>query len=1179
MYLKSLILKGFKSFADRSVISLEPGITAVVGPNGSGKSNISDSVLWVLGERNAKNLRGQAMEDVIFAGSSARKPQGLAEVNLVLDNTDGTLPVDFSEVSITRRMYRSGESEYLINGASCRRMDVLDVLHDSGLGTGTHSIISQGHLSGILESKPEDRRALIEEAAGVLKHKQRKAKSERKLEKMDGHLARVKDITAEVERQIKPLERKAKRALAYQDLSVELADLNLRLAVDDLRVLQRQWDGIVSREAECDQRMGGLHKAIGAAEDEVERLQNELESHTADVGRRADLHRRTQSVAERTDSTVLLFHERKRSMQSYITEMQLRVEGDERKAGDLLRQRNEAAEALASTQTAEAAAAEKLESARTRAQQAGETRRHMESAIGQVTHDRQSALAEREEVRARQARTMEVLSSNRAHQKLIGAHADEITQQLESARQAAQQAQQAAEETRSALDRASAQSEAARAADAEAFALRADARQAADAAREEAMQAAAEAAALEELERARDEANPLLSWLLDNQDAWEKRCRPLIELIDVPDDLSDTVELLLGADIAALVVDDVKAAEEVADRLAGVDASGSVCLVPQRESGREMPKAPAGTARLADLVRGEGARGAIECLLGDVLVCDSAQQARSVAAQVPSSCCATRDGFVVWPGGKVTYARKASDQVSLLARHRSLDEARQRLKSAAAARQSADERLQQAEESLRAAQAESLKASQSLAELQGKSQSAEAEQKRSADNLEALERESASLDEQRAAAASALAQAEPDAKQLEERLAELNERIDAAKEDLDAKRAAFAPARREAEDAETALSQAKLESATCTERATYASRMLLAREQEIEQARSQGVRAREVIAAKQAALERIDPLIAVFNRLSDAAKRRVQSIEEQTAASQSSSSGMHDAINAARAAARKAHDDYDAANARLGDVRVEKGRMEMQVESAISTITVDCATPLETALELPELEERQECEASAFKLQRRITNMGTINPDAAVEYEQLKERYDYLAGQLDDMLAARRSLAKIVSVIDARMKDDFVDTFNQVDANYREIFSALFPGGSGSLSLVDPDDPENTGVEVNAQPHGKRILKMSLMSGGERSLTAMALLFAVYKTRSTPFYILDEVEAALDDTNLRRLLAYLDSMRDHTQFIMITHQRRTMEMADVLYGISMQADGVTKVVSQRLEHALQHAEG
>ncbi len=258
MYLKSLVLKGFKSFADRSVLSMEPGITAIVGPNGSGKSNISDAVLWVLGERNAKNLRGQAMEDVIFAGSSGRGGAGLAEVDLVLDNSDGTLPVDYDEVAITRRMYRNGESEYLINGTVARRMDVLDILHDSGLGTGTHSIISQGSLDSILQSKPEDRRALIEEAAGVLKHKQRKAKSERKLANMDQHLLRARDVVGEVARQLGPLERKAKKARTYQELAVQQADLSLRIAVDDLRQLQGQWDAAQAREAELAAQMEEL---------------------------------------------------------------------------------------------------------------------------------------------------------------------------------------------------------------------------------------------------------------------------------------------------------------------------------------------------------------------------------------------------------------------------------------------------------------------------------------------------------------------------------------------------------------------------------------------------------------------------------------------------------------------------------------------------------------------------------------------------------------------------------------------------------------------------------------------------------------------------------------------------------------------------------------------------------
>ena len=333
-----------------------------------------------------------------------------------------------------------------------------------------------------------------------------------------------------------------------------------------------------------------------------------------------------------------------------------------------------------------------------------------------------------------------------------------------------------------------------------------------------------------------------------------------------------------------------------------------------------------------------------------------------------------------------------------------------------------------------------------------------------------------------------------------------------------------------------------------------------------------------MLGLKAASVKRADALLGVFSLLTAGIQRRVRILDEAVSASQSSTSTVHADAAAARDDARKAHDDYDAASERAAQVRVDKSRLEVQVEAAVNAVVVDLETPLDHVENLPQLENRAEIEDEVLRLERRIKSMGTINPDAAAEYAELKERYDYLAGQLADVESARRSLARIVRVIDARMKDDFARTFDQVNANFNEVFGVLFPGGTAHLSLVDPDDIENSGVEVTAQPRGKRLTKMMLMSGGEKSLTALALLFAVYKTRTTPFYILDEVEAALDDTNLRRLMGYIDTLRESTQLIMITHQRRTMEMADVLFGVSMQADGVTQVISQKLERALEMAE-
>lgn len=1178
MHLKSLVLKGFKSFADRSTMSFEPGITAIVGPNGSGKSNVSDSVLWVLGERNAKNLRGQAMEDVIFAGSSARKPVSVAEVDLVLDNSDGTLPVEYSEVAITRRMYRSGESEYLINGTPARRMDVLDILHDTGMGTGTHSIISQGNLSEILRSKPEDRRMLIEEAAGVLKHKQRKQKSERKLEQMDTHLARVTDIVSEVERQVRPLERKAKRALQYKDLAAELAELSLTLAVDDLRLLQKNWDALLAREEELVGSIDALRTEISTAEELAEELQMKLQTQSEDAGAVAVQYRRASAASDKLDSQILLLHEKKRSAQNYLAEMSTSFEGDEAGTSELEARRSEAQAAAQVAKGEAEAAAAALEVEQTHFDEVEAKRKDLQDSLDEIIQTRREALNELEAVRAKQAATQEVLAENRANEQLLGSHATQIQERMTGLHTALSGAKGAHEQTQSSLIAAREAAEVARNAVTSAFTARDAARARMDQLREERGIHSAEVRSLEELERTRRDANGLLSWVLDNEESLHAKVSSLIDEIKVPRELEAVVDALLGRDVAALFVEDTEAAASLVARLASVDEAGSVTLLP-RVGMQKRVSVPQGADRLIDkLTISESAHGAAQALLGDVVLCATPAEAVALVRANPGLCAATRDATIVWPNGKITRTHTSGEEVGGLSGKRSLDEARRALAETEKAFEEATAEYTRCEEELRRAQSESLSATQNQAELQGAADSATAELERAQVAYDALLAEQQQLAEAQARARAALEAAEPDAAELAKRHTELTEAVDAGKLAMDEKRAALVLLTADVEASSTKLADLRVRAATAQERSDYATRVLQAREQDIASANEAQLRRAAGIERRRSVMQRIDPVIATLEKLVAAAAVRTKQLEEAASSTQNSSVGLHARINEARTQARNAHETYDTTNGQLADVRVEKGRMEMQVEAAIQTITEECATPLETALELPELENRSEIEEQAFKLQRRIKNMGTINPDAAAEYEALKARYDYLVAQLADMQAARRSIAKIVRVIDARMKDDFVQTYDTVNENFKEIFQVLFPGGSGELTLVDPDDPENTGVEVNAQPHGKRILKMSLMSGGEQSLTALALLFAVYKTRATPFYILDEVEAALDDTNLRRLCAYLDSMRSDTQFIMITHQRRTMEMADVLYGISMQSDGVTRVMSQRLDRALELAE-
>ncbi len=1184
MYLKSLVLKGFKSFADRSVMTLEPGITAIVGPNGSGKSNISDAVLWVLGERSAKNLRGQAMEDIIFSGSAARKAVSVAEVDLVLDNTDGTLPVEFDEVVITRRMYRSGESEYLVNGVVARRLDVLEILHDTGLGTGTHSIISQGSLDSILQSRPEDRRALIEEAAGVLKHKQRKEKSARKLEKMDIHLSRVRDVAAEVSRQLGPLERKAKRAKAYELASAELADLKLAVAVDDLRALQEQWNAVCAAEAQVGEEVESSRASVNAAEQKVNDFQELMKRESEDAGELAKRQRRVNNLVERLDSAEMLVRERRRAALGYEADMRSSLETAAARREEAIRELSAASAQLEEARSASAAADGRASELAERKAQAEARLKDTEEALRDVEARIRACESEADQANRALSQAQEGLSNGLAHMKLVEARKLELNSNLDHAREEHAKADEAAKAAREQLAALEAREAQAQADTVACFEGRDEARRHYEEVRENRSLLDSEMKAIEQSIRASREDDPALMWLIDHAADFEGGLDSVSSTVKVKRDYESLVESLLGEDLSALSVEGADRVADVAQALAAGRLAGDVSVIMR--SGAHQNKVSAaracstGQALIDHLDYPESMAQAIESLLGDVVICESREAALKAQADDEQGLrFASVDGFAVWPTGKVRIYGTADERdTGLLARERRLDDVRKQFKASERDFAQAEKACDAAEEAYRTAQAKSLKLSQDLASHKGVCASADAEETRCANRVAAIARELSDIDTQFETASKTVEDLRPDvesAKELIDQLAEQRASLMISREELVEK---AAPLRVEAERAAEELAEAKLACATINERRTYAERIVVARERDVASVDEQTLESKRSLFIKAASAERGRAVIDVLERIAERLQRQARLVDEAVDASESAASSVHaDAANA-RSAARAARDVYDEANARMAQIRIEKSRLEVQVEAAVNVVVRDCATPLDIAEQLPKLENRNEVEDDIFRLERRIKNMGTINPDAAEEYEALKERYDFLAGQLADMEAARRSLNRIVRVIDERMRDDFVKTFDEVNENFNEVFSLLFPGGTAHLSLEDPDDVENSGVEVTAQPRGKRLTKMMLMSGGEKSLTALALLFAVYKTRTTPFYILDEVEAALDDTNLRRLISYIDTLRLNTQLIMITHQRRTMEMADVLFGVSMHADGVTKVISQKLERALEDAE-
>jgi len=1175
VHLTSLILKGFKSFADRSVLSLEPGVTVVVGPNGSGKSNISDAVLWVLGEQSAKSLRGQAMEDVIFAGSSARQAVGVAEVDLVLDNSDGTLPLEFTEVTITRRMYRSGDSEYLINQAPARLMDVQDLLHDSGLGRDTHSIISQGRLDEILNSRAEERRTLIEEAAGVLKHKKRKERALRKLSGLDAHLERARDISAEIDRQLRPLERQANKAATHADLVTELRDIDASLAVDDLRRLQSQWDEIAHKEKEADADIELSRYRLAEKERELEKFQALLEEKGLFVGDLSEQRRRMQSILERLDAGLLLLEEKGKNLVSRLSDLRAKLHQSETRAASRGGELERLSAERGDTDGRLKALYGQLNELRREAEAGRKARMLADEELARLGSELRRSRKLLEDDRAAAGKAEQALAASSLEQELLAERASQIQEQRHgsqatlSARRSRLEALQA-QIARSRRDIALADS------DVDKRVRVLDSRRRELETRREALAAArAEARGLEEVDRAFASASPALAWAISKERELPGLIGPFAEVIRAPENHETLVERLLGADLFGLLVEDHQAAARIAAALSTA-TEGEVALIPR--AGMRAPSrgtAVTGRRLFDELTYDKRDREAVEALLGDVYLVDSVEDAIAAsAADKTGARFATVEGAVVWPNGKLTLGTQVADTEGVLTRKRRINELADEIAAVTAQVGDAESTASSAEEALSLAQQDALELSQKMAALTGEHDSLLEEVGR-------LEQQLTSLDNEAAGVARRVAEIEERTSKDRPQIAQIAERIEKCQADIDRldEEVAVASEQRDARFREESavserLSACQVEIATVSEREVHLKRQVNTITAELKELDETVIRSRETEQALELLRERIQPVHDLYLALQDRADHWAVKLRDRARFEQADSESLRSTIHGAQDAVRAVQGEIDAKNEAMSDLRVGKGQLEIQVNQAVRRIVEELGLPLETALAAPAVEDRPQTEDRAHALRKKIANLGPVNPVAMEEFESLRARRDFMNGQIVDLDSSRKALSKVVAAIDRKMKDRFLETFEQVDKHFQQIFGILFPGGTAQLQLTEPEDPETTGVEVVAQPRGKKLAKMTLMSGGEKSLTALALLFAVYRTRPCPFYILDEVEAALDDTNLRRFVAFVDSMRHHTQFIVVTHQRRTMEMADVLYGVSMQADGVSKVVSQKLDREI-----
>ncbi|ORB44071.1 chromosome segregation protein SMC [Mycobacterium persicum] len=1191
MYLKSLTLKGFKSFAAATTLRFEPGITAVVGPNGSGKSNVVDALAWVMGEQGAKTLRGGKMEDVIFAGTSSRAPLGRAEVTVTIDNSDNALPIEYTEVSITRRMFRDGASEYEINGSSCRLMDVQELLSDSGIGREMHVIVGQGKLDEILQSRPEERRAFIEEAAGVLKHRKRKEKALRKLDAMAANLARLTDLTTELRRQLKPLGRQAEVARRAATIQADLRDARLRLAADDLVGRRAERAAILDAE-------NAMRREHDEAAARLSVAAEELAAHEAaltELSRRAEAVQHTwfglSALAERVGATVRIASER---AQHLDVEPLTSADTDPGKPEQLEAEAEQVAAAEQQLLAELAAARTRLDAART--ELAGRERQAAEADRAHLAAVR--AEADRREGLARLAGQVETMRAR------VESTDDSVARLSERIEEAAARAQQARAEFEAVQGRVGELDQGEVGLD-EQHERTVAALRLADQRVAELQVAERDAERRVASLRARIDA---LSVGLDRKDgaAWLARNHggagvlgPIAQLVKVRPGYEAALAAVLGAAADALAVDGPGAARAAVSALKEADGGRAALVLSDWPApDNPAPPLPGGARWALDLIEAPPRwRGAITAMLSGVAVVNDLAEALDLVAVGPQLRAVTTDGDLVGAG----WVSGGSDRrPSTLEITSEIDKARSELAAAEAQVAHLSAALSGALTEQAARQDSADQALAALNESDATISATYEQLGRLGQDARAAEEEWTRLLRQREELEAGRAQTLEEVIELETRLrnAQQTQHVQAAEPSTAAARQAIAAATESARAVEV---EARLAVRTAEERANAVRgradslRRAAAAEREARLRAQQALEARLRSAAVAAAVAesgrllagRLNRVVAAASHLRDelAAERRqrlaaVAAVREETNTLSARVAALTDSLH---------RDEVADAQAAMRIEQLEHMVLEqfgMAPADLIAEYGPEVPLP-PTELEMAEFEQARERgeqvvapapmpfdrvtqERRAKRAERDLAELGRVNPLALEEFAALEERYNFLSTQLEDVKAARKDLLDVVADVDARILQVFSDAFVDVEREFRVVFGSLFPGGEGRLRLTAPDDMLTTGIEVEARPPGKKVTRLSLLSGGEKALTAVAMLVAIFRARPSPFYIMDEVEAALDDTNLRRLLGLFEQLRDRSQLIIITHQKPTMEVADALYGVTMQGDGITAVISQRM---------
>jgi chromosome segregation protein len=1150
VFLKSLTMKGFKSFADTTVLEFEPGVTVVVGPNGSGKSNVVDAVAWVLGAQGPTTVRSGKMEDVVFAGTSDRPALGRAEVSLVIDNSSRSLPIEFSEIKVTRTLYRSGDSEYSMNGVPCRLLDIQELLSDAGVGRQQHVIVAQGQIEQVLNARPEDRRMIIEEAAGVLKFRRRKERAERRLAATEANVTRLQDLQREVRRQLRPLEKQADAAKRHGDVVEELRTLRLYLTGKKLKALEAAQSSAKeqSRDLDAEQvrlrgELAGLDIEIGASEAQL--------AEGGDQG--LDLLPRVESLRERCRGLIALVNERSRTTERdrgllVAEDVALTLKAElSRLATELIAFNNR--DGVIERQLEELALVEAeldiegrslddeaplvgLDAAKRAAEVRGE--------LGPLRAGVERVVAEHDGLAPR---VNQVASQIRDADRRL----DELQSRLSSASGAEADRVQLVDKDQGEVDNAVG---------------------AIDALTEEQQLALKEEGAwrarADALELAIEDARARSG--LQKIEEIEGVLGVLGELIQVESGWEPAVEAAIGGALASVVVEDVQTARIALQRLRESDSAGSILAL----------KAPNPTLGLPNIGqplrhRVSTRHAAIDPLL-DVLLEDAVcvsgdwSEAIDLAVEQPGLTVVTATGDCCGPNGwSVGSGENAATAAALEDAKDGVREATARREAAEVARTSAESAHREARHRLEIALVE-LEANDDLLT-------------RSSDAIERIQRERRDLTSERGV--------------LEARTAELGQVLDRDRPrlvDLEAQLVELEVAENLERSAATATHTKRRDlgdriRVAATKRAEFeASASFLGEQKTRVEARHAEISTQleandEEREGSSGRLNRVGLILAALAQLRELLQARLDSLEQEVGRLREQRTQISAEVRLAADRLELLRGERTAIEKRAAEIRelaasgdITETERRFKLDSLREMLRNELSAGLDEAMAVPEPQvgEADTPASRVRELESDLRRMGPINPLAMQEYESLEERHDFVAEQLQDVRNGRRELNKVIAAVDAEIVEVFSSAFTDVAENFEQIFSTLFPGGEGRLKLTDPNQMLEAGIELEAKPSGKNVRKLSLLSGGERSLTALAFLFAIFRSRPSPFYVLDEVEAALDDINLHRFLDLVSEFRQEAQLVIVSHQKRTMEVADVLYGVSMAPSGSSRVLSEKV---------